>query len=263
MSYQVYLINLARSPKRLARMEAHLTDVGLSWQRVEAIDGQVLPNLYWQKVDQACYLRMHGKQVTPDEVGCYFSHLKAIEAFLTSDHEHALIFEDDVIIDPHFKLLWEHLLQQHALWDFLHLSGVHRAAPMSLHAIDGEYELAVYLARQTGAGAYAINRLAAKKLLAHLLPMKVPFDHAFNKPWELGLRQWGVHPLPVDQKTLELTQSSTIDQALIKAGRLPWWRKLPTMRFRLQCEARRLIYGLLQWLKWRMFGSCGQRRESL
>lgn len=39
---------------------------------------------------------MYGKILTPGEVGCALSHVKALEYFLETDDSYCLILEDDI-----------------------------------------------------------------------------------------------------------------------------------------------------------------------
>ena len=40
-----------------------------------------------------------GSRLSPGEVGCYASHLLAYEIIMKRDLKHAIILEDDIIID--------------------------------------------------------------------------------------------------------------------------------------------------------------------
>ena len=55
------------------------------------------------------------------------------------------------------------------------------------------------MGRLKGAGAYLIDRRAAETLLARLLPMRLPYDHAIDREWFWGLRAAYVLPFPVSQ----------------------------------------------------------------
>ncbi len=55
------------------------------------------------------------------------------------------------------------------------------------------------MGRLKGAGAYLIDRRAAETLLARLLPMRLPYDHAIDREWFWGLRAGYILPFPVSQ----------------------------------------------------------------
>jgi len=43
------------------------------------------------------YVQKYHKQMSPGELGCTMSHIKALEQFLKSDNDVALILEDDIM----------------------------------------------------------------------------------------------------------------------------------------------------------------------
>jgi len=87
-----YLINLDRSSDRLEAMHAHLTQLGIEYERVPGIDGAKLDEATFQKHTR---INRYYKPLRRGEVGCYLSHNKALQCFLDSDAPYALILEDD------------------------------------------------------------------------------------------------------------------------------------------------------------------------
>lgn len=88
-----YVINLDRSPERLNEFKDNFSSIGIYVERVEAVDGQ-LNDLTLHFDDRLCRKEM-GRSIQPGEVGCYLSHVKAIQKFWESDAEYAIILEDD------------------------------------------------------------------------------------------------------------------------------------------------------------------------
>ena len=79
-------------------MAGQLERTGHAVHRVPAVDGRLVSAE--TKVDRRLYRRRHGRDVRPGEIGCYLSHLAAMQAFLATDAEHALILEDDATLLP-------------------------------------------------------------------------------------------------------------------------------------------------------------------
>lgn len=99
-SILVLLINLDRSPERLQRSSAALTAADVRFERLPGVDGgqidlDALPNFDADKAK-----RKMGRPLTGGEVGCYLSHLAAIDRFLASDAPNLLVLEDDVDPQP-------------------------------------------------------------------------------------------------------------------------------------------------------------------
>ena len=93
---RVLVINLDRSPDRLATVMNELTRCGLSGERMPAIDGLTLaadsegniPGFKRRGRGREAYYR--------GSAGCYFSHLKALETAIAGDIWPCLIVEDDI-----------------------------------------------------------------------------------------------------------------------------------------------------------------------
>lgn len=240
------VINLDRSPDRLSQIATRLQEQALPWQRVPAVEGKLLDLDREAFVDLAGYRRLHGKGLNPAEVGCYLSHAACWKALLDdTSATHALVLEDDCQFHPGFNKVLQTSLMHADAWDLLRLSGIHRGTPVAVRPLGPNHQLTVMLSRQTGAAAYVINRKAAKAMLDHLLPMQLPLDHAFNRPWLMGIRERMVSPLPA---WADPGQPSTIGYGHQAHGRLPWYQRLSTFRYRMGTEVRRVVHALHQLL---------------
>ena len=93
----IYLINLDRSTDRLQSAEQHFNAVGIPFERIVAIDARN-EDMSIYPIDRKVFQRTHGRaNIRPGEIGCYFSHLKALRAFLASGREFGVVCEDDVL----------------------------------------------------------------------------------------------------------------------------------------------------------------------
>ena len=82
MTLPVFVINLDRRPDRWRMISDSLGRIGVSAQRISAIDAESMTDQ-----DKSMHL---------GEKACVLSHCKALHAFLATDHPAALILEDDV-----------------------------------------------------------------------------------------------------------------------------------------------------------------------
>ena len=238
-----FVINLERSPERLVAMGERLRTLGLPWRRIVAVDGAALPTWPPGSVDEAGYARWHGKPVAAPEVGCYLSHLKALRTFLDTGATHLLLLEDDALPGPSTREVLEALLRCHAAWDVVKLTGFHRGSPLSVASLVPGHRLAVPFSRQGNTAAVLYSRPAAESAVRALVPMRLPFDHALERPWVFGHRLRVVTPSPVHAKD---GSPSTISGA--RTRKFGWAQRLPTHAFRLRNEAQRLAWALGQWL---------------
>ncbi|MDR1009302.1 MAG: glycosyltransferase family 25 protein [Rickettsiales bacterium] len=232
----IFVINLDRAADRMERMRERLAGLGLPYTRIEAVDGQQC-KFNHSHVDRTKYASVHGRYVTGAEVACFMSHFEAMKRFLATDSKFALILEDDMMFEDDFLDLLRALLSDES-WDMVKLNGGHRSKSVFVKNVVGRYSLVKDLFHQSKAGAYLINRHAAMKYLAKLLPMFVPIDHEYIKFWKYGINGFCVLPFPAREEG----SASTIDYELVRQNRKPMWAKIPTFLYKLWIAMRRVMW---------------------
>jgi glycosyl transferase family 25 len=242
----IYVINLDRSFDRLAQITASLIAQQLSYERIKAVDGQMATHEQLLKLDESEYKKLHGKTPVPGELGCYLSHLAAIQQFAVSSKPFAVILEDDAIIHDNFGEVINKLTTCSEAWDMVKLSGIHSGSLARVISVDVNHDLCVMFTRCTGASAYIINKRAAKAYLQHLLPMALPFDHEFDKGWKYKLQVLAVKPFPVTHNEIITTTICTPSRV---SRKLPAYKRLSTYKYRLNNELARFIYALFLVIK--------------
>lgn len=101
-----YVINLDRNSERLEHIDRRFKELGLSYERIPAIDGKALSK---EKFESFAAQRpmtgtgdsySSGKQRiwTPASMGCFLSHFEAWRRIADGDDDYGAIFEDDVHI---------------------------------------------------------------------------------------------------------------------------------------------------------------------
>ncbi len=97
---KVYVINLDNSLSRWEKVSQDLDHLSASFERVSAIYGK---SIDWQAVsdDQFCRSYM-GRSIQPGEVGCFMSHVKALQKFIDDAEDYAIILEDDSQVSADF-----------------------------------------------------------------------------------------------------------------------------------------------------------------
>jgi glycosyl transferase family 25 len=241
-SLQIFVINLDRSTERMAAMRERLARLSLPWTRVPGVDGHTLDLSRCDDVHAAGYRRLHGKELNMAEVGCYLSHLQALGQFLAGPSDMALVLEDDADFPADFELLLQRLLAVADQWDLVKLSSFHSGTPIRIADLSPPYALAVPLSRHMNANCILFNRRAAQILVDKLLPMRLPYDHALERAWLFGLKLRVVTPSPCPSETGLPTTIG--DRPRLRAFKLPLYRRLPAMAFRLHTELCRMGFGL-------------------
>jgi glycosyl transferase, family 25 len=242
MSPLIYVINLDQDVDRLASVRDNLDTLGLAFERIPAVIGKELVD--WRSyVDMETYAwRNRQDEPRPGEVGCYLSHLKAMETFLRTDASWCLILEDDVEISAVCAEVLA-ALDEREDWDMVKLFNFHSGLPVIKAHLSEKHQLVIHLTRTTSAAAYVINRKAAKKLLNAMRPMTEQLDHAHDRPWETGLRICGVRPMPVRLSPAVAAISSIGYQDIQRANR-GFAKSLCLFLYRAKKEACRFGYGL-------------------
>ncbi len=232
-----YIINLDGAAERWRFVEERFESTGIPYTRISAVDGRRL-TFPIPEYDAAAYRLRVGQRTNPSQVGCYLSHMKALQAFLASDHPLAIVAEDDAQPVANLRDILQAALDYRDTWDLLRLCGFHRPHPVPFATLPGNYELCACFTRLCGTGAYAVTRHAAKMLREKLLPMRLPIDHALDREWTFGLRSAAIMPLPVSQ--IDHPYDS---QIAVQNYKLPWYRRYWTVfPWRASNETRRVIH---------------------
>jgi glycosyl transferase, family 25 len=241
----IYVINLDRDVERMASLAGSLRGLNLTYIRVSAVLGKEVPN-WEQLVDAKLYgARNRLPMPRPGEVGCYLSHLKAMEEFLRTDAPWCVILEDDVEVLPACVPVLAALGEKDD-WDLAKLFCFHSGMPVRKRALTPTHQLVVHLTRTTSSAAYAVNRRAAETMLKSMRPITEQVDHALDRPWETGLRVRGVRPLPIILAPVSATTTIGYDD---RSNRnLPFHRAYKLFLSRAEKEARRFIKAISEWL---------------
>lgn len=240
-----YIINLDEAKDRWAFVEQTFAGTRFMLCRVSAVNGKALKPPITGYSERLYHWR-HGRPTNLGAVGCYFSHIKAMEAFLATDDAHALIGEDDLILKPDFQEVLEAALGYARHWNILRVTGLGEGRGVKVAKLVGPYSLSVGLGRLKGTGAYIIDRAAARALVDGLLPMCLPIDHALDREWFYGLRAACIQPFPASQT--EHAFKSSIQQG--ESRKLASWRRyLTTYPYQIWNETTRWLFRSVSCLR--------------
>jgi len=234
---RIFVINLDRSPDRLAHITNEFSRLGLEFARIAAIDGNALSDemfAHWTRE------RNWPKPLTRPEVGCFLSHRECLRVGVEQGDPYFAIFEDDVILSPHATFF----LHDHA-WiepgiDIVKLDTASiKCLLQPLHKSNvASYRQGRLVSKHYCAGGYIVSRDAAIQLLATTEQAFAPIDEIyFNPDYDilktLNIQQ--IVPAPVIQAGLV----STIRQPSQSKGRCKGHPPLRLLPQRLAKEIRR------------------------
>ncbi len=185
---KLYLINLTRSTDRLRRMEARFAALGLSFERIEAVDGRALgPS------DRTGALPVLA-------LSCNLSHEIVFRRFLETGDDFAAVFEDDVLLAPAAADLLTRSDWIPPGADIVKIETYGRTTILSASGIEltGDTRLVRLLGKHSGSAGYIIGRSAARRLLGERQALAdYPIDHLLFDPRRRpvpGLTVWQVVP---------------------------------------------------------------------
>jgi glycosyl transferase family 25 len=95
-SFNIYLVSLKQDVGRRDVLSSQFHQSFSTFNVIDAVDGNILDTQTYFRYLSSYYLRTR-KIISPSELGCTFSHIKALKTFLASSASYALIFEDDVV----------------------------------------------------------------------------------------------------------------------------------------------------------------------
>ena len=196
MEFAAYVINLEHATARWEHMHAQLETLGIPYFRIEGVYGDRLTDPV-PGYDEHSYHLRHGKVTNKREIGCYFSHIKAMKTFLASDLPYALILEDDVTLPTGIAALLEGAAVHGGAWDMLRLTSSREGEFLPFAHLPEGSELAYNLKVLKNTGAYFVNRHAARCCVDKMLPMRIPYDVALDRDWDYGFRTACIVPFPV------------------------------------------------------------------
>lgn len=194
-----YIINLDRARERWDSVSQKFSPLGFHVVRVPAVEGKTL-KLPCENVSPWRYFFFYGRPLSWGAVGCYLSHIKALNLFLDTGKEHALICEDDVSPIPELPEIIEESMKYADRWDLLRLNGLKQPPNIPFTKLDCGFELCSDLRYTSCTGGMIVNRFAAQRIIDKLLPMKMPYDVALFYDFPVGIREASINPYPIQFK---------------------------------------------------------------
>lgn len=95
-NFPIYLVSLEKDCSRRNELLKTFPEKFNDFIHIKAVDGRNLKAKEFYEKTLPYYLDCN-KVMSPAELGCTLSHIKALEAFLQTNKQYALILEDDVI----------------------------------------------------------------------------------------------------------------------------------------------------------------------
>lgn len=212
---EIFMINLKRRTERRVKMQTNFDALGLDVRTFPAFDGKQLTDAKVAELGIQFlpgYLDpYHKRPMTFGEIGCFLSHYYIWETMVKEGIKVALVLEDDIKFEPHFRdnvaSVFEQIKTAKQPWNLIYF-GRKRLQdsnePLVPHTtnlfyVDYSYWTLGYMLNLDGA-----KKLLAAKPLQKLLPvdefLPIMFDRHPNAAYKnqfskRDLVAWSVHPL--------------------------------------------------------------------
>jgi glycosyl transferase family 25 len=179
---RTYLINLGRRPDRLAAMLRQTVPLGLSLERIDAVDAKSEEP---GKVTRWFTPSGPLGEIPMGDKACLVSHRLAWEMFVAGGESHAVFLEDDVRLSACAAALltsngW--IPSNVAVVKLEHYGPPGQRVLLDrIRAVGEDFRLGAMLSRHTGAAAYILSRVAAELLLRQAR-FNLPVDHLLFNP---------------------------------------------------------------------------------
>lgn len=131
--------------------------------------------------------------LTGGEIGCYLSHLRAIQQAWNEGLTHLCLLEDDTEIEPDFADVLEKLFALPDDYEFVRLMGLKlhkRKVVMDLN----RHRLVRPIKGLCGTQGYVVNRRGMEKIIRQGSHIYKPIDKFYDHFWEIDLKAFCVEP---------------------------------------------------------------------
>lgn len=204
---RVFVISLAKSGARRARMRKLLSQAGMNAEFVDAQDGRELTDEHRARYDDKGAQLYYGTRMSDAEIGCFISHYRIYERISREDLDFALILEDDVDIDGDLSDVCRQIVHALKRFDIVRLHAVRsdvlhpNAKTVGKVVAQLNNNVSVYRVHRhiLGACGYLVSNEGARKMIEAGERIFLPIDHLMDRFWENGVDPLLVRPSPVRQ----------------------------------------------------------------
>jgi glycosyl transferase family 25 len=191
---KIFVINLLRAEDRKKKILQQFNNLDLSAHFVTAVDGKTLTTSQLAMVNHNRRKAISAYPLTPNEIGCYVSHLNTLNIFLESDDDMAVILEDDAILSPDFATVIRAIEHSQINFDFIDL---HRNLKKTeffvpLYPLLPHFSIGRIGYMHMRAIAYVVTREGAQKILSSITSFAHAYDKEIHSYWKNKLNIFGL-----------------------------------------------------------------------
>lgn len=199
----VYVINLARAKDRRENITKRLTDAGVDYEIVDAVDGGKLDfgKLGGRLRNDLCRKRYQTKMGV-GTTGCYLSHYNLWQRIANEKTPLALILEDDAVWDDDFFDCVQSVINCEWRWNVVLFEWAGSKKPTAIRKVLTDFggRKLVQLKRPGWCTcAYLLDLDGAQKLVKAHYEIINSIDATWRDYWKSGVAFYCVHLPPANQ----------------------------------------------------------------
>lgn len=222
-TYPIYLVSLEQDVKRREDLKKRFPKYYDDFIHVPAVDGRKLSAKEYYDQSVGYYLR-NNKMLSPGELGATLSHINVLKRFLKSEHNYALIIEDDIIGSDSDMEVAMQAISTLKQADFLLLGGQQglnkRFQLGKIDASTGLITVSNFSKKfVTRACCYVVSRVTAQHILDYQNKHTTLADkwHVFFKQTDVKIYFKDVFEHPLDLKNSHIeTERRSLDKSFIR-----------------------------------------------
>ena len=181
----VFVVSLAAQPQRRKCIGAQLDRLSIPYTIIDAIGKQDISAQELPKIYSSEQARIYiGRTLSLPEIGCYLSHLKAMQAIIDSGAAYGVVIEDDVKIQPEFAEVLLGIEAIPLIWNTIQIGNdVNCDYPLpivfrhkQIYELPCGYRLGALLPETWGTQGYVIRREFCEYFLHKAYPIFCPID---------------------------------------------------------------------------------------
>ncbi|AQW81144.1 glycosyltransferase family 25 protein [Campylobacter pinnipediorum] len=231
MEFGIFLISLKEDNTRRDKLIFRFKNSYKNFKFIDAIDGSKLEtNQYFLYALNS--FKINNLFLSPAEIGCCLSHMKAYDEFINSNLDYALILEDDVIGDDEsIKLAFEYV--KHLDDKSVFICGCQDGLEGRFSAFGKKIQDNFYLVSKHShssiyrAAAYILSKDCAKQILKAHQDALYPADFwsCLLKKADLNMYFSDIFSHPIDLSDSKI-QSSRVSKGYNKKNILSYFKSL-------------------------------------
>jgi glycosyl transferase family 25 len=175
------VINLDRSPDRLAHVSAEFGRIGIAFERVAAVDALRRPDLSEMTMRTEASLPW---RLADTEIGCLLSHRACWSMIAMGDDAHAAVFEDDIVFAAKAGALLADSSWVPADAGIVKLETVFHRTLVGLLGIGAGHGFSAKRLHglHLGCAGYIVSKRTAAALIEATSEIGIPVDHVLFDP---------------------------------------------------------------------------------